>query len=131
MADGNYKHLERFIQRDTVDLLPADRFPGDKLNISLVWREDLAFVDSASETGVQAADLLASGLRAFLRGQFSDNREAGNRLAATMVEGTDENPGLRLVMLSDLGKVKLPIEVAERVLQLDRAAKRMLVADTW
>ena len=55
-------------------------------NIGTIMREDLEFVDSEHNQGVQVADLLASGLRRCLRQEFSDNDgSAPSRASARQV----------------------------------------------
>lgn len=56
-------------------------------NIGMLMREDLEFVDSEHNTGVQVADLLASGIRRCLRQEFSDNECAARLLGRLMVQG--------------------------------------------
>lgn len=56
-------------------------------NIGMLMREDLEFVDSEHNTGVQVADLLASGIRRCLRQEFSDNECATRLLGRLMVQG--------------------------------------------
>lgn len=56
-------------------------------NIGLLIREDLEFVDSKQNIGVQVADLLASGIRRCLRQEFSNNELAAHLLGRLMVQG--------------------------------------------
>lgn len=55
-------------------------------NIGMLMREDLLFVDSGHNQGVQVADLLASGLRRCLRQEFSDNDAVARLLGGLMVQ---------------------------------------------
>lgn len=71
------------------------------LNIGQVLREDLEFVDSRADVGVQVADLLASGLRRCLRAQFEDNEAVAALLGGLMVRPPENNVPVRLVGLGD------------------------------
>ena len=55
------------------------------LNIGRVLREELEFVDSRADVGVQTADLLASGLRRCLRAGFEDNESIAALLGNLML----------------------------------------------
>ena len=55
---------------------------GASTNIGQLVREDLKFVDSQRDHGVQIADFLASGLRRCLRGGFKDNQQAARLLVS-------------------------------------------------
>lgn len=56
------------------------------INIGMLIRENLEFVDSRENHGVQVADLLASGLRRCLRKRFFDNQAAAHLLGKLMVQ---------------------------------------------
>lgn len=58
---------------------------GLDLNIGMLVREKLEFVDSEHNQGVQVADLLASGVRRCLRQGFDDNSTAATLLGKLMV----------------------------------------------
>ena len=75
------------------------------LNIGQVLREDLEFVDSCADVGVQVADLLASGLRRCLRGQFKDNETVAALLGGLMVRPPENKVPVRLVGLGDANRV--------------------------
>ena len=73
-----------------------------KLNVGQLVREDVSFVDSRSDAGVQIADLLASGLRRCLRGQFKDNLYVASLLGSLMVQRVADNKAP--VQLISLGR---------------------------
>lgn len=75
------------------------------LNIGQVLREDLEFVDSRADVGVQVADILASGLRRCLRAQFEDNEGVAALLGGLMVRPPKKNVPVRLVSLGDADRV--------------------------
>jgi hypothetical protein len=60
--------------------------PMEGFNLGKVLRDDMTFVDSSSSDGVQTADLLASGLRRLLRGQFKDNGDMAAMLGKLMLQ---------------------------------------------
>ena len=60
--------------------------PG--LNIGKVIHEDLQFVDSKGSLGVQAADLLAAGVRRLLRRNFNDHSQAARLLGTSDASAT-------------------------------------------
>lgn len=67
------------------------------LNISKLLRENLHFPDSKMVTGIQIADLLAAGIRRFLRGEFNNNKLAVSLLGRLMVQETANRSPLKLV----------------------------------
>lgn len=70
-------------------------------NIGKLVREDLKFVDSQRDHGVQIADFLASGLRRCLRGRFKDNQQAARLLGALMPQGEMGGPPIKLLGFSE------------------------------
>jgi hypothetical protein len=74
--------------------------PEHGLNIQKIIREDIAFVDSISSVGVQVADLIASGIRKCLRGEFDDNEAVAAALGELMVQARQNDPPLNLVSLA-------------------------------
>ncbi len=71
------------------------------INIQKIIREDIKFVDSKANKGVQVADLLASGLRRCLRHGFTDNPEAARLLGQLMVQRQRNDPPLLLIGFED------------------------------
>ena len=70
-------------------------------NIGQLVREDLKFVDSQRDHGVQIADFLDSGLRRCLRGQFNDNQQAARLLGSLMPQGEMNGPPLKVLGFSE------------------------------
>lgn len=70
------------------------------INIGQLMREDLKFVDSKQDHGIQVADLLAAGLRRCLRAQFNDNQRAAQLLGRLMLQGELNSPPIRLLGFS-------------------------------
>lgn len=70
---------------------------SDSANIGKLVHEDLKFVDSEKEAGVQVADLLASGMRRCLRMGFHNNIRIARFLGALLVSGEMQSPPLQLL----------------------------------
>ena len=70
---------------------------SDSTNIGKVVNEDLKFVDSRQEVGVQVADLLASGMRRCLRMGFRNNIGIARFLGALLIRGEMQSPPLKLL----------------------------------
>lgn len=73
----------------------------DGFDLGKILRYEMTFVDSESSEGVQVADLLASGLRRLLRGQFQDNRSVATALGKLMLRNRRGEYPICLVALSD------------------------------
>jgi hypothetical protein len=73
----------------------------DGFDLGKILRREMTFVDSQSSEGVQVADLLASGLRRLLRGQFQDNRRLAIALGKLMLQNRRGEHPICLVALSD------------------------------
>lgn len=69
-------------------------------NIGMLMREDLRFVDSQHNEGVQVADLLASGIRRCLRREFVSNERAAELLGRLMVRPQKGDPPIQLLSFS-------------------------------
>ena len=88
-------------------------------NIGMLMREDLDFVDSKHDKGVQVADLLASGVRRCLRQQFGDNELAARLLGRLMVQNYRDHPPIQF-----LGFSRSEARVSEGVARLSRIMER-------
>lgn len=71
----------------------------DGVNIGMMIRENFKFVDSNLFCGVQVADLLASGLRRLLRGEFQDQEKIAKLYGANMVQSVKEELPIQLISL--------------------------------
>ena len=58
---------------------------GAGINIQKLIRGNIKFMDSQDAPGIQAVDLVASGIRRCLRRQFSDNDKAASTLGRLML----------------------------------------------
>jgi hypothetical protein len=95
-------------------------------NIGMLVRENLEFVDSQKNQGVQVADLLASGLRRCLRCEFSDNDSSAFLLGRLMVQNDKGNPPVQLLGFSK-AEVTVDSQSGRMVRIMERSARAMLV----
>lgn len=112
MLEGeNYSHFERFnypIGEEPTYLQDQYGIEGQSgyvTNIGQVVRDDFELVDSAGCPGVQVADLLSSGFRRLLRGDFSDSDTVAKLLGGNMVQGVMNQVPVMLVSLDQTAEV--------------------------
>lgn len=72
---------------------------NNSVNIGEIVSEDFKLVDSVNVPGVQVADLLASGIRRVMRGNFDDPVRIATLIGATMVQEMHQKPPVKLVAL--------------------------------
>ncbi|MEO6293900.1 MAG: DUF3800 domain-containing protein [Burkholderiaceae bacterium] len=104
MLEGaNYSHFNRFEYAPGAvpEYLKKDYGINitDGLNIGMMVRENFKFVDSNLFCGVQVADLLASGLRRLLRGEFEDQEKIAELYGANMVQSIKDELPIKLISL--------------------------------
>lgn len=95
------------------------------IDIQKLVRGNIQFVDSAGSEGVQVADLLASGMRRCLRGEFQNNVLVAESLGRLTVQNSVGNQSIRLVSFgpeSDLDR-----NTAKFVKALTRHSQRMIM----
>jgi hypothetical protein len=107
LEGANYRWFERLYfpegeeptyLRDNYGIEVEDA--GDrKINLGQLVGEDVLFVDSRSDAGVQIADLLASGLRRCLRNQFTSNENIASLLGGLMVQKGNQRVPVQLIGL--------------------------------
>ena len=68
----------------------------EAFNIQKMIRGNIRFVDSKAISGVQAADLVVSGIRRCLRRQFVDNEAVAAGLGKLMLQARHDAPSLNL-----------------------------------
>lgn len=103
--------------RETYGLDVDDNKPVT--NIGMLMREDLEFVDSQHNQGVQVADLLASGIRRCLRQEFANNELAAHLLGGLMVQGYRGHAPIQF-----LGFARHEGRVTDAVARLSRIMER-------
>ena len=69
----------------------------NSLNVGKIMRDDLSFPDSKECIGVQVADLLASGIRRALRGQFEKLNDISRLLGNLMVQALKDQMPINLI----------------------------------
>lgn len=72
------------------------------MNIQKIIRSDLKFEDSKNSIGIQVADLLSSGLRKCLRGQFEANAVVATALGKLTLQNAYDAPPIHLVSFSEI-----------------------------
>lgn len=113
MVEGfDYSHMARYNFSETEkptylkEHYNLDIDLHNVLDIKKLIREDIQFVDSKTDFGIQLADLLTAGLRRCLRKEFKDNLRAAAFLGRLMVNrGRAQQP----VLLLSLGE-ETPLE---------------------
>lgn len=107
LKGADYRALDRFYfskgdkpsyLRDTYGIDIGDN-DDRALNIGQLVGEDVRFIDSKSDASVQVADLLVSGLRRCLRGQFQYNDQMASLIGSLMVQGRHNNVPVKLISL--------------------------------
>jgi hypothetical protein len=93
---------------------------NDVADVGKMVRDDLKLLDSSSTSGIQVADLLASGLRRALRGRFDDVEAIASLLGSNMVGLARGEPSLRLMVIGEGPNRR----VSERTGQLFALMKR-------
>lgn len=110
--------------RDTYGIEMKDDEEG-VTNIGMLVRENLAFVDSKTSHGVQIADLIASGVRRCLRGEFEDSKTAAMLLGRLMVQSKKGSPPIQLLGFSK-SEQTVSLVPAQLVRTMEKNARPML-----
>jgi hypothetical protein len=69
----------------------------ESFDIQKIIRDDIQFIDSKASSGVQVADLLASGLRRLLRLEFSNNSLVAQSFGKLLLQEEGNKPPISLV----------------------------------
>ncbi|MGH9962670.1 MAG: DUF3800 domain-containing protein [Pyrinomonadaceae bacterium] len=93
-------------------------------NVQKMIRGNIRFVDSKVVPGVQAADLVVSGIRRCLRRQFVNNEAIAAGLGKLMLQARHDAPSLTLVSFGDEVPVDKP--TADVVRLMSKKSKRMV-----
>lgn len=99
--------------------------PMDGLNVQKLFRGNLKFVDSVASEGVQVADLLASGLRRALKGNFDDPIKIAKAIGKLCVQNVKGSQAINLISFGEARP--LPKSTLSVVRELDRACKQFLL----
>ncbi|MGJ7495568.1 DUF3800 domain-containing protein [Variovorax sp. RT4R15] len=126
VRDFDYSHMRRFEFAPGEEPTYLKRDYGLKvgscLDIGKLLREDRQFVDSRSLDGVQAVDLLASGLRRCLRGRFGDNLQVAAKIGRLTVQASGERLPFRLVLVGEEADLDEPTRRVVRTIARNRQA---------
>jgi hypothetical protein len=90
-------------------------------NIGKLMRDNFEFMDSQKSIGLQAVDLLASGIRRCLRKGFGDNEAAAFFPGRLMIQAPRREPPIRLMGFS-LEDKELDEELGKLASIMTRAA---------
>lgn len=96
----------------------------DAFDIQKLVRGNMTFMDSKDSTGIQAVDLVVSGIRRCLRGKFLNNELAAANLGKLMLQAAHNGPSLNLVAFGT--EAPLQRETA-RVVRLMSANSRKMI----
>jgi hypothetical protein len=107
--------------KDTYDI---DVDLDDVLDIGKLMGEDIQFVDSKGDIGIQIADLLASGLRRCLRREFKDNLRAATFLGRLMI---NRGRGKQPMLLVSLGHEKALDKATATLVKRTRHQQRPMI----
>jgi hypothetical protein len=95
----DYSPMKKYI--GTIPDYLAEKVPElegqEAFDIQKIIRDDIQFIDSKSSSGVQVADLLASGLRRLLRLEFNNNSLVAKSFGKLLLQEKDNKPPIALV----------------------------------
>lgn len=94
------------------------------LNIQKLIRGNIKFMDSQNSSGIQAVDLIVSGIRRCLRRQFSNNDKVASILGKLMLQAKHNAPPLNLITFANDSPME--IEAARLVRMMSRHCKSMI-----
>lgn len=122
----DYSPMNKFI--GTIPDYLAEKVPElegqEAFDIQKIIREDIQFIDSKSSSGVQVADLLASGLRRLLRLEFNDNQLVAKSFGKLLLQEKGNKPPISLVAFD--GESQIDGDLAAIIKTLIRNCQRIL-----
>lgn len=126
----NYSHMKAYEFEDgkAQDYLQTGyRLPSiNAIDIQKIIRGNIEFVDSKSIDGVQAVDLLASGLRRLLRGQFSDSTGIAHAIGRLTMENRRGLNPISLTSFSEVERLTAP-QVTKVIRTMSMKSKGMMI----
>lgn len=127
LEGANYSHMSQYEwpEGETPDYLTREYGLPEitSLNVGKMV-SNFEFVDSKSVIGIQVADLLASGFRRLLKGDFFDNRTAAILLGKLTVQAATGSFPLRLFSMGE--EIQVEQLTGERLKLLRRNSRNML-----
>ncbi len=98
---------------------------GNAFNIGKIIREDMQFVDSKDNFGVQIVDLLVSTARRLLRNEFDNNTKVAQLLGSLMLSNTKDRSSISLISFIETN-IENPSTV-KSINLIDEAAKPIII----
>jgi hypothetical protein len=83
--------------------LDVDTSSGNSLNVGKMINDDFRYVDSQKFSGVQVADMIASGIRRVLRSNFDAPERVALALGMNMLQAPEGDTTVRLLSLDQTG----------------------------
>lgn len=123
----DYSHMTKYEYQDGPPEYLKESYGievEDGFNIQKLIRGNMRFMDSKDSTGIQAVDLVASGVRRCLRKEFSNNELAAVGLGRLMLQAVYNGPCISLVALGS--EAALEKETARLVKLMSANSRRML-----
>jgi hypothetical protein len=96
------------------------------INIQKVLRGDIIFIDSQHSPGIQAVDLVVSGILRCLRRQFSDNEKSAVILWKLMLQEKHNAPPLKLISFANDQHVHKGVAKLVRIMSVNCKALIMV-----
>lgn len=131
---ADYRHIKKFeyapgtaptYLKDTYGL-KFDASDKNCVNLGRMINDDFVYVDSQKSSGVQVADLIASGIRRVLRSNFDFPEKVALALGMNMLEAARGETTVRLLSLDQSGQVDE--KVAGLIHLMGKSARPMLVS---
>ena len=96
----------------------------DAFDVQKLVRGNMKFMDSKDCSGIQAADLIVSGIRRCLRGEFANNDVAAVHLGKLMLQAAHNGPSINLVTFG--AETVAPEQTRRAVKLMSRSSRQML-----
>lgn len=124
----DYRAMEKFkYTKDNAPTYLRDTYGiltdlSDAFNVGKMLNDDLSFVDSKLSTGLQIADLLASGIRRLLRNEFVNNELVSEHIGKLTVQNSNNKPPINLISFTDSIVTKRETKIAiDRIKKYSRS----------
>ncbi|SAL62513.1 DUF3800 domain-containing protein [Caballeronia humi] len=113
LEGADYRHFKRFeyepgkepnYLKETYGL-DAPEAATNSVNVGKLVNDDFRYVDSETFSGVQVADLIASGVRRVLRSNFDSPEKVALALGMNMLQAPKGKTTIRLLSLDQAGHV--------------------------
>ncbi|MEO7149849.1 MAG: DUF3800 domain-containing protein [Rhodanobacteraceae bacterium] len=130
-ADYSYFDSQFAWVQDAPKWLPPVEAGQGRVDAGKLWKENHTFVDSATDPGIQVADLVVSGIFGCLRGRFANDDMAALLLGPLMVSPPNGKQAIHLIGLTDGREAGVVArDVTRRVVIMNKASRPMLQGGT-